>query len=336
MPKQEKLDLSIRNIEPKEVHKHPPVPHKVLPQHEFSMLIVAPKGSGKTNFICNLLLNHYKEYFHEIWVCSPTVENDEKWDVVRNTKHVIARNMPLERILNRKLAKDPEKLPKVLFKSDYSRPEEEKQAKEKWTGQLDSSDFFTNLEEVPERVADQQRVIQYLKKKGYGQRSKYIANRILVVLDDQAGMFKGGNTNNPLVNYVIKHRHSSSSLIIVTQAYKAIPKTIRTNCNALILFDIPNMSELKVIYEENPENLPEEEWMKVYKHATEAPFDFLYLNNKFPRGERLFHNFTSKLKVSSSNSQPTARRRIHELLDAAEKHDGHHSTGEDGIQRERV
>lgn len=33
-------------------------------------------------------------------------------------------------------------------------------------------------------------------------------------------MYKGGNTNNPVVNYVIKHRHYSSSCILVTQAYK--------------------------------------------------------------------------------------------------------------------
>ena len=63
-------DLRVVNIEPVNAHTHPPVPHEVLPKHEFAMLIVAPKGSGKTNFICNLLLKHYKGYFHEVWVIS--------------------------------------------------------------------------------------------------------------------------------------------------------------------------------------------------------------------------------------------------------------------------
>lgn len=75
-------DLSIKNIGPVNGPKHPPVFNKILPQHEFSMLVVAPKGSGKTNFICNLIIKHYKEYFHKILVCSPSVHNDEKWDVV--------------------------------------------------------------------------------------------------------------------------------------------------------------------------------------------------------------------------------------------------------------
>jgi len=71
--------LKIGNVEPKEKFKHPPVAHPQLPQHPFSMLIVAPKGSGKTNLIVHLLLKQYKGYFHRVVVCSPTLENDPKW-----------------------------------------------------------------------------------------------------------------------------------------------------------------------------------------------------------------------------------------------------------------
>jgi hypothetical protein len=101
-----------------------------------------------------------------------------------------------------------------------------------------------------------------------------------------------------MINFVIKHRHSSASVIIVTQAYKAIPKTIRTNCNALVLFEIPNLSELKVIYEENPEGMHEDEWMRVYKYATDEPYSFLYINNKFPKGQRVYKKFDTLLRVT--------------------------------------
>lgn len=50
-----KADLKIDLIEKKNALHHPPASHPILPQHEFSMIIVAPKGSGKTNFICNLV-----------------------------------------------------------------------------------------------------------------------------------------------------------------------------------------------------------------------------------------------------------------------------------------
>jgi len=34
---------------------HPPPTNDVLPRHEFSMGLIAPKGSGKTTVIANLL-----------------------------------------------------------------------------------------------------------------------------------------------------------------------------------------------------------------------------------------------------------------------------------------
>lgn len=59
---------------------HPPAPgDDVLPRHEFTIGIIAPKGSGKTTVIANLL-QFYKGYFHTILVFSPTVASDEKWD----------------------------------------------------------------------------------------------------------------------------------------------------------------------------------------------------------------------------------------------------------------
>lgn len=294
-------NLKIVNIEPVNAHTHPPVPHEILPKHEFAMLIVAPKGSGKTNFICNMLLRHYKGYFHEIWICSPTVNNDEKWDVVKSTKHVLAENKPLEDILlHGKKKKKQEKLPRILFK-DEKEVQNRSQEKPKFTGELDEDDFFSDMDEVVTRVHEQHEIIEKLRQQyDLGPKAKFVANRVLVVLDDQAGMFKGGNTQNPLVNFVIRHRHTSTSVIIVTQAYKAIPRTIRTQCNALILFDIPNLVELKSVYEENPEGLSEPEWLKVYELATSGNYDFMYINNKFPKGERIFHNFESMLRIDQS------------------------------------
>ena len=55
----------------------------------------APKGSGKTTTIINLL-EMYKGYFHQIYVFSPTVCSDEKWDYIKNQKGIIAQNIPLQ------------------------------------------------------------------------------------------------------------------------------------------------------------------------------------------------------------------------------------------------
>lgn len=155
------------------------------------------------------------------------------------------------------------------------------------------------MNEIPIRLQKQDEIINILGEKGY---SKHVADRILIICDDQAGLFRGGNNNNPIVNYVIKHRHVSTSCIIVTQAYKAVPKTIRTNCNSLILFEIPNLSELHAIYEENPEGLNEKEWTKVYKYATKDPYSFMYINNHFKKGERIYKNFDHKILIKTTKN----------------------------------
>ena len=54
---------------------HPEPPNAVLPKHEFTIGLIAPKGSGKTTLIANLL-HFYAGYFNDIFVFSPTVLSD--------------------------------------------------------------------------------------------------------------------------------------------------------------------------------------------------------------------------------------------------------------------
>lgn len=73
------MKLTVEAIPTPKGFAHPPARHDALPKHEFSMGLIAPKGSGKTTVLCNLL-KFYKGYFHSILVFSPTVASDEKWD----------------------------------------------------------------------------------------------------------------------------------------------------------------------------------------------------------------------------------------------------------------
>lgn len=94
-------------IEAKNTMDHPTVPFDhVLPQHPFSMGVIAPKGAGKTTVLCNFLLRFYKEYFHRIYIFSPTIFNDDKWGVVRNAKRVLGKNKKLLKFLKTTRAKD--------------------------------------------------------------------------------------------------------------------------------------------------------------------------------------------------------------------------------------
>lgn len=288
------LDLKIDSIECKNQKKHPSSYHAILPQHEFSMLIVAPKGSGKTNLLCNLILKHYKGYFHRVIVCSPTVNNDDKWDIVKKSKNVLAENTRKD--IQSKLKT---KCQKVVFHGKDS-PEK------KFEGIIPEEDFISSLDDLPIKLKEQNDDIKRLSKTH--EHAKFSADRILIIMDDQSGNFKGGVNNNPMINFVARHRHYCASVIIVAQAYKTIPKTIRTNMNCLILFEIPNVKELGCIYEENPEGMRYADWQCLYTHATKEPFSFLYTNNKFPKGERVYKRFETMLTICNDIDASSLKR----------------------------
>lgn len=281
--------LKINNVEPVEKWAHPDPIHPVFPKHAFSMLIVAPKGSGKTNLLVHLILHQYKEYFHDLVVCSPTLSNDPKWTLVKKQKHLLAENKKLQAIIEGRSRN--KKRWKIVFADPYDKEKEVA----KFDGKVDPTRMFGDQNLLWPILQQQQNMIEFLEEEGYEDQAKFLADRMLIVIDDCAGTFKNTN-NNPMVNYVIKHRHYSSSPIIVTQAFKAIPKTIRTNCNAQIYFDIGNQQELKSIYEEAGDGLPQDIWMAMYKHAVKTePYSFLYFNNMFPPGKRYYKRFEQLL-----------------------------------------
>lgn len=85
-------DLKVEPIhEPPGTGKHPDPISDVLPTHEFSILLVAPRGCGKTTLVLNLITKHYLRYFHKIQIFSPTMAGDAKWETVLK-KRVLADN----------------------------------------------------------------------------------------------------------------------------------------------------------------------------------------------------------------------------------------------------
>jgi ABC-type branched-subunit amino acid transport system ATPase component len=56
--------------------KHPDAIDEYLPKHEFSALMIAPRGSGKTTLMLNMITKFYRGYYHRIIVFSPTMHGD--------------------------------------------------------------------------------------------------------------------------------------------------------------------------------------------------------------------------------------------------------------------
>lgn len=261
---------------------HPPVPHdSILPMHEFTMGVVAPKGSGKTTWIANLL-DFYAGYFHTILVFSPTIYSDEKWDYVRK-RPLLAENKALRKFLEKKKKSDNAVIedPHIVTDSENK----------KFDPHIPDDCFMTEYSPatLAQLMQEQDDKIEEIQKMG---GTKHLANRCLHIYDDLVGSSLFSTTrDNPFKVLNTRHRHLSTSIIMVSQAYKELPKTVRTNFTGMVLFEVPSEGELNAIYEENPVGHKREVWDQIYKFCTEDEYAFMYINTKRPKPMRIMRNF---------------------------------------------
>lgn len=288
MPKKNKLNVTAIPIPPGAAHPSPPDPR--LPKHEFSMGFIAPKGSGKTTTLINLT-NFYKGYFNKIIIFSPTVKNDEKWDWIRK-QPLLVENKDLKEFIKKisEKEKDPDKIVHGAPTNQY-----DDFLNEEFSPFIPDECFLDSYDEstLESILSQQQSLINMMKSHG---KTKHLADRILIIFDDLVGskLFSGRSTN-PFKKLNTNHRHYSISMLMVTQAYKEIPKTCRTQFSCLIVFEIPNDRETRVIYEENPMGLKMNDWYDLYNFATEGDHNFLFINYQQPKTMRLMKNFEQYL-----------------------------------------
>jgi hypothetical protein len=171
-------------------------------------------------------------------------------------------------------------------------PEIEMPDEEEFDGIIPENCFFLQYsdQDLQEILDEQDKLVKWLHKKG---QPKYLANRVLFVFDDLVGSNLFSNARQNLFKlFNVRHRHFSASILMVTQGYKEIPKTIRTGYSCLILFEIPNEAELKAIYEEFPMGMKYDDWIKVYNYCVDGDFNFLFYNLKVKEKRlRIMKNF---------------------------------------------
>lgn len=421
-----------------------------LPKHEFLMLIIAPAGSGKTTLLLNILLRIYKEYWHQIFLFSPTIHNDGKWEHLKRQKKVLLPPLPkglheqfiqgtitsqgigsheeqqneqlpdwmkkksknkgsknktmtedieltypdnygtngtktlskksifskkhgppvihkrpnryereeIQRLkqgsggneLNLETVKKKyieyqkrretllnqlqkpltpmelqlwEDLKQQLFKNrqpryeqqgndeleegekDASQQNKTSKSKHKKDRMVHENEMFEEYtEETLQSIMEQKdKLVKATKQKHSKHKDslKWMSQmeRSLFVFDDMVGSGLFNNKRqNAFKRLTVRRRHLFSSVIGVTQAYREIPKTTRTNANAIILFHIDNEEELNTIYEEFPMGLKWHQWMALVEWATQEPYSFIMFNvQQSDPNQRIVKQFTQPLPL---------------------------------------
>ena len=88
-------------------------------------------------------------------------------------------------------------------------------------------------------------------------------------------------------------RHYNISLILLSQQYKMVPRSMRLNASDIVIFQTGNNLEVAKISEEQA--IDTNRFKQILKEATEEPFSFLVIHNKLPIKERYQLRLSNKI-----------------------------------------
>ena len=116
-------------------------------------------------------------------------------------------------------------------------------------------------------------------------------SRVLLIMDDVIANRDFLNSPEALKMFALL-RHYQVAIIVLMQSYNKLPRALRINANATIVFPA-TQSEVEVLLDEiTPSGLTKKEFAKVIEYCTEGRYDFLYINNHASPGERIRKNLT--------------------------------------------
>jgi hypothetical protein len=109
----------------------------------------------------------------------------------------------------------------------------------------------------------------------------------LVVFDDLV-LVKDQET---ICEFFIRARKVNCSIMYLTQAYYETPKTIRSNCNYIVLKKIASKRDLDMILREYTLGVDDDQLRQLYTECTRKPLDWLMVSIDDPPEKRFRHNY---------------------------------------------
>jgi len=121
-------------------------------------------------------------------------------------------------------------------------------------------------------------------------------NRVILIFDDMIAEKSFLNSPETLKMFTLL-RHYLCSVVICSQSFKRIPRSIRLNANWLCIF--PSLqSEVQIMLDEiTPSGVSKKEFLKIITYCTDGRYDFLNINNHAPPGERIRKNLSEIIDV---------------------------------------
>jgi hypothetical protein len=159
------------------------------------------------------------------------------------------------------------KLPEENFKNDFS------------------AEDLANLIESRKQLIDKKGIEWVVKN-----------SRVLIILDDVIANRDFLNSPEALKMFALL-RHYQVAIIVLMQSYNKLPRALRINSNATIVFP-STQSEVEVLLDEiTPSGLTKKQFTKVIEYCTDGRYDFLYINNHAEPDKRIRKNFDEVIDI---------------------------------------
>ena len=164
--------------------------------------------------------------------------------------------------------------------------------------QLDKKNFIQD--DDPSKV---QRILEQQKKLIENEKFEHVPH-VLIILDDiiQSRTFLRSKVLSELA---FAGTHSKISTWIATQSYMSVPRAIRVNCHACLLFSGCKLSELdRYEAEWGSQYLNKKQFRKLVQYALHDNYDFLFANNTNPdRSRKFMKGFHEAIVIDKNNPQ---------------------------------
>ena len=159
------------------------------------------------------------------------------------------------------------KLPSENFKNDFT------------------SDDLNNLIESRKELIDKKGIEWVVKN-----------SRVLIILDDVIANRDFLNSPEALKMFALL-RHYQVAVIVLMQSYNKLPRALRINANATIVFP-STQSEIEILLDEiTPATLKKREFQNVINYCCEGRYDFLYINNHAEPNKRIRKNLDEIIDI---------------------------------------
>jgi hypothetical protein len=266
-----------------------------LPRNFFVFLGIGARGSGKT-FSCVKLLDLYSKYKvldnhgnnidQRIILFSPTVDGNPIFNSLKNLDtDDIHTNY------------SDDKLVSVI--ENVKREREETLKYQYWVKVYTK---FTKIKHIKELDPE---YLLFLHTKNFEPPTEAdtpnYPNGVInhLVFDDLVGTdaFKSIG-KSALTNLILKNRHLSCNIYVLSQNLKAIPKSVRTNTSVFALFRFNNKKIVEDLYQEVSNLMTLSQFEEIYNQATSELHNFLLLDFTAKLENRVKQNYNKVFKIN--------------------------------------